>query len=78
MTSYNVCLLYVNFAGADCGGERSAASYSLIGTAKLNKIDPENYLRYVLARTVEHPIDRIKELLPWNVSAGLAPHRLAA
>jgi len=54
------------FAGSDAGGERAAALYSLIGTAKLNGIDPEAYLRYVLERIAEHSINRIDELLPWN------------
>jgi len=57
------------FAGADAGGERAAAMYSLIGSAKLNGIDPEAYLRDVLARIADHPIKRIAELLPWNVPA---------
>ena len=55
------------FAGADSGGERAAAIYSLIGSAKLNGFDPEAYLRYVLTRIADHPINRINELLPWNV-----------
>lgn len=55
------------FAGSDAGGERAAAIYSLIGTAKLNGLDPEAYLREVLARIADHPINRIDELLPWNV-----------
>ncbi len=55
------------FAGSDAGGERAAAMYSLIGSAKLNGIDPEAYLRDVLARIADHPIKRIAELLPWNV-----------
>ncbi len=55
------------FAGSDDGGERTAAMYTLIGTAKLNEIDPEAYLRYVLGRIADHPINRIEELLPWNV-----------
>ncbi|MFB3825536.1 MAG: IS66 family transposase, partial [Bryobacteraceae bacterium] len=55
------------FAGADSGGERAAAIYSLIGSAKLNGIDPEAYLREVLSRIADHPINRIAELLPWNV-----------
>jgi len=57
------------FAGSDAGGERAAAMYSLIGSAKLNGLDPEAYLRHVLARIADHPISRIQELLPWH--AGL-------
>ena len=48
------------FCGSDAGGERAAAIYSLIGTAKLNDIDPEAYLRYVLERIADHPINRIE------------------
>ncbi|MBA9859925.1 IS66 family transposase [Ralstonia insidiosa] len=55
------------FAGADSGGERAAAIYSLIGTAKLNGIDPEAYLRAVLTHIADHPINRIDELLPWHL-----------
>ena len=59
------------FAGSDAGGDRAAAFYSLIGTAKLNGIDPELYLRTVLARIASHPVNRIDELLPWNLAAEL-------
>jgi len=48
-------------------GERAAAIYSLIGTAKLNGYDPEAFLREVLTRIADHPINRIDELLPWNL-----------
>lgn len=66
------------FAGSDDGGDRAAAIYTLIGTAKLNGLNPETYLRYVLERIADHPINRIEELLPWNVVAQLPSLRLAA
>jgi transposase len=55
------------FAGSNAGGERAAAMYTLIGSAKLNGIDPEAYLSLVLTRIADQPINRIDELLPWNV-----------
>jgi len=55
------------FAGSDSGGERAAAMYTLIETAKLNGFDPEAYLRDVLDRIADHPINRIAALLPWNL-----------
>jgi transposase len=61
------------FAGSDTGGERAAAIYSLIGSAKLNGLDPEAYLREVLTRIADHPITRIEELLPWNILASVSP-----
>jgi hypothetical protein len=61
------------FAGSDAGGQRAAILYSLLGTAKLNGIDPEAYLRYVLERIAEHPINRVDELLPWNLAAQIKP-----
>lgn len=59
------------FFGSDSGGERAAIIYSLIETCKLNCIDPQRYLEYVLTRIAEHPINRIEELLPWNVAEHL-------
>ena len=55
------------FAGSDAGGERAASIYSLVGSAKLNGLDPEAYLRHVLERIADHPVNQIEELLPWNV-----------
>jgi hypothetical protein len=67
------------FAGSDAGGERAAAAYSLIGTARLNCVDPESYLRHVLECIAEHPINRIADLLPWNVvRAPASPTRLGS
>ncbi len=65
------------FAGSDKGGERAAAIYSLIETAKLNGLDPEAYLRDVLARIADHKINRIAELLPWNWSAATSQAQAA-
>ena len=55
------------FFGSDTGGDRAAIVYSLIETCKLNHIDPQRYLHYVLERIADHPINRIEELLPWNL-----------
>jgi transposase len=54
------------FAGSDRGGDRAAAMYSLIYTAKLNDVDPRAWLADVLARIADHPASRLHELLPWN------------
>ena len=55
------------FAGADSGGERAATIYTILQTATLNGLDPEAYLRHLIARIADHPAKRIDELLPWNV-----------
>jgi transposase len=56
------------FMGSDDGGERAASLYSLLETAKLNGLDPEGYLRDVLSRIGDHPVNRVDELLPWNIA----------
>lgn len=57
--------------GSDKGGERAAAIYTLIGTCKLNGINPEAYLCHVLARIADHPVNKIDKLLPWAVAEQL-------
>jgi transposase len=56
------------FAGSDAGGHSAAAIYSLLGTAAMNGIEPMAYLREVLARIADHPVNRIQDLLPWNLA----------
>ena len=53
----------------DGGGTRAAAIMSLVQTARLNGLDPKAYLRHVLERIAEHPVKRVAELLPWNVTS---------
>ena len=62
------------FAGSNAGGERAAAIYSLVETAKLHGLDPQAYLRHVLDRIADHPVNAVSNLLPWN-TIGLH-HRL--
>lgn len=66
------------FMGSDAGGERAASIYSLVETAKLNGLDPQAYLREVLTRIADHPINRIDELLPWNIGRHDQEQPLAA
>ncbi|MDR6774748.1 hypothetical protein J2Y49_005512 [Azospirillum sp. BE72] len=56
------------FAGSDAGGERAAAIYTIVESAKLNSLDPQAYLRHVLGCIADHPINRIADLLPWNIT----------
>jgi hypothetical protein len=66
------------FAGSDRGGQRAAAIYSLIVTAKLNNVDPQAWLADVLARIADHPAHSIDQLLPWNWQPRSAPQSQAA
>ncbi len=56
------------FAGSDRGGERAAVLYSLIGTCRLNGVDPEAWLRYVLSHIHDWPVNRLRDLLPWKAA----------
>ena len=60
------------FAGSDAGGDRAAAIYSLVGSAKLNDLDPEAYLRFVIERIADYRISELDDLLPWRVAERIA------
>lgn len=60
------------FMGADSGGERAATMYSLIVSAKLNGIDPQAYLHHVLTHIADYPVNRVEDLLPWNLADKLS------
>jgi len=65
-------------AASDRGGQRAAAIYSLIATAKMNDVDPQAWLADVLSRIAKHRAHRIDELLPWNWQPPAAARRQAA
>ena len=60
------------FAGSPRGGKAMAIAYTLIETAKLNNVDPQAWLKWVLAQIADHKINRIDELLPWRYAARAA------
>ncbi len=62
------------FAGSEAGGQRAASLYSLLSTAKLNGLNPTQYLTAVLKRIGQHPINRIDELLPWRIDLEQTQH----
>jgi transposase len=57
------------FVGSEGGGKSAAIAYTLIGSAKLNGVDPQAWLTDVLGRIADHKITRIAELLPWRYAA---------
>ncbi len=61
------------FMGSERGGKSAAIAYTLIETAKLNGVDPQAWLTDVLANIADHKINRIDELLPWNVTSETEP-----
>jgi len=65
------------FCGSEGGGESAAAIYTLLGTARLNGVDPERWLREVLSRIPDQSLSRIEELLPWNMAADVSATELA-
>lgn len=65
------------FAGSDSGGDRAAAMYTIMQTARLNDVNPERYLRQTLAKIVDgHPINRIDVLMSWVPTSTAATERL--
>ena len=58
---------YWPFANSDSGGEHAAVLYSLIGTCRLNNVEAEKWLRYVIEHIQEWPANRVRDLLPWKV-----------
>jgi hypothetical protein len=66
------------FAGSERGGERAAFMYTLIVTAKMNDIDPQDWMADVLARLPNMPVSRVHELLPWNWKVTTEMERVAS
>jgi len=66
------------FAGADTGAETLARAMTIIETAKLNDLDPQAYLADILGCMLDHKINRLDELLPWNWAPLNAAHSGAA
>jgi transposase len=58
------------FLGSDAGGDRAAAMFTILESCKMLGINPEAYLRDVLTRIADHPINRIGDLLPWRWKSG--------
>ena len=54
------------FAGSHDAAQESAMIYSLLGTCKMHKINPWEWLKDVLTRLPDYPINKIKDFLPYN------------
>lgn len=54
------------FMGSKSGGNAAAVAYTLIETCRMNKVDPEAWLRWVMARVADHKMTQLEELMPWN------------
>lgn len=55
------------FAGSDAEGERAAVLYLLVGTCRLNGVEPEAWLHYVLENIQDWPVNKLCDLLPWKI-----------
>ena len=66
------------FMGSEAGGDAAAIAYTLIETCKMNNVNPEAWLAWVLERIQDHPVKRINELLPWTYQAMLDEQKAAA
>ena len=60
-------LRLTRLAVSDSGGEHAAVLYSLIGTCRLNNVEPEKWLHYVIEHIQDWPTNRVRDLLPWKV-----------
>ena len=60
------------FAGSEGGGKAMAIAFTLVETAKLNGVDPQAWLKWVLAQIADHKINRLDELMPWQYAAQTA------
>ncbi len=60
------------FAGSEGGGKAMAIGYTLIEATKMNRVDPQAWLTWVLARIADHKIARLNELMPWRYAATAA------
>lgn len=63
-----ICPQVLTSDSSNRGGNSMAIAFTLIETAKLNKVDPQAWLTWVLERIADHKINRLDELMPWNYS----------